>query len=89
MLAGAHRVLRIVTGRQRVSEQAGTLGELPGMRRRRAWAQSVHQTLNAVGHCCSPWWQLPHDRLGLPAAHAPRGRLDLSACAAGSRGGTR
>jgi hypothetical protein len=59
MLAGAHWVLRIVTGRQRASEQARTLGELPGMRRRRAWAQSVHQTLDAVGHCYSPWWQLP------------------------------
>jgi hypothetical protein len=66
MLAGAHWVLRIVTGRQRVSEQAGTLGELPGMRRRRAWAQSVHQTLNAVGHCCSPWWQLPHPYWDFP-----------------------
>jgi hypothetical protein len=49
MLAGAHRVLRIVTGRQGVSEQAGTLGELPGMRRRRAWARSVHHTLAAAG----------------------------------------
>jgi hypothetical protein len=66
MLAGAHWVLRIVTGRQRASEQARTLGELPGMRRRRAWARSVQQTLDAVSHCQPPWWQLPHPYRDFP-----------------------
>ncbi len=66
MLAGAHWVLRIVTGRQRASEQARTLGELPGMRRRRAWALSVQQTLDAVSHCQPPWWQLPHPYRDFP-----------------------
>jgi hypothetical protein len=66
MLAGAHRVLRIVTGRQRASEQVGTLGEQPSMRRRRAWARSVHLSLDVVGHCCSPWWQLPHPYWDFP-----------------------
>lgn len=62
MLAGAHRVLGIVTGRQRTSEQAGPLDGLPGMRRRRAWARSVHGLLEADCRCQRrphPYWDFP------------------------------
>jgi hypothetical protein len=59
-------MLRIVIGRQHASAQVGTLDGLPGMRRRRAWARSVSQTLEAVGHCCSPWWQRPHPYRDFP-----------------------
>jgi hypothetical protein len=62
MLAGAHRVLRIVSGRQRASEQARPLDGLPGMRRRRAWARSVHGLLEAVSRCRRrphPYWEFP------------------------------
>jgi hypothetical protein len=48
MLAGAHRVLQIITHRHRTAEQPETIGRLPSMRRRRAWARSVHRLLEAV-----------------------------------------
>jgi hypothetical protein len=38
VLAGAHRILGIVS-RRRTVEQAGTVGRLPSMRQRRAWAR--------------------------------------------------
>jgi hypothetical protein len=62
MLVEAHRMLRIVTGRQRASAQAGPLDRLPGMRRRRAWARSVHGLLEAVSRCQrrpNPYWDFP------------------------------
>jgi hypothetical protein len=66
MLVGAHRMLRIVTGRQRAWEQAGTLGELPSTRRRRAWARSVHGLLETVSRCSPSWWQCPHPYWDFP-----------------------
>jgi hypothetical protein len=66
VLVGAHRVLRIVTGRQRASEQVATLGELPSMRRRRAWIRSVHGLLEAVSRCSLSWWQCPHPYWDFP-----------------------
>ena len=62
MRAEARRVLRIVTGGQRASEHAGPLEGLPGMRRRRAWARSVHGLLEAVSRCRQrphPYWDFP------------------------------
>jgi hypothetical protein len=51
VLAGAYRVWRIVTHRQGAAEQAETVGKLPSMRRRRAWARSVQRLLDAADHC--------------------------------------
>jgi hypothetical protein len=66
MLAGAHRVLQGITHRHRTAEQAETIGRLPSMRRRRAWARSVHRLLEAVS-CGSPaWWQYPHPYWDFP-----------------------
>jgi hypothetical protein len=62
MLAGAHQVLRIVTGRRRTSQQVGPLDGLPGMRRRRAWARSVHGLLEADSRC----WRRPHPYWDFP-----------------------
>jgi hypothetical protein len=55
MLAGAHRILRIVTHRQRAAELAGTIGKLPSMRQRQSWARSVHRMLEAVSRCSPSW----------------------------------
>jgi hypothetical protein len=66
MLAGAHRVLRIVTHRQRAAEQDGTIGKLPSMRRRRSWAQAVDQLLAATSRCDPAWWQHPHPYWDFP-----------------------
>jgi hypothetical protein len=66
VLAGAHRILRIVTRRQGVAEPAGTIGKLPSMRRRRAWARSVHRPLEAVSRCHPSWWQYPHPYWDFP-----------------------
>jgi hypothetical protein len=60
MLAEAHQVLRSITHRQRASERDETIGKLPSMRQRRAWARAVQRLLDAVSrHHCS-WWQGPH-----------------------------
>jgi hypothetical protein len=64
VLAGAHRILGIVS-RRRAVEQAETVSRLPSMRRRRAWARSVQRLLKAVSGC-SPWWQFPHPYWDLP-----------------------
>ena len=64
MLPGAHRILGIVS-RRRAVEQAETVGRLPSMRRRRAWARSVQRMLEAVSGC-SPWWQFPHPYWDFP-----------------------
>jgi hypothetical protein len=64
MLAGAHRVLRIITHHQHAAEQDQTIGKLPSMRQRRAWARSVHRLLDAL--CCRPWWQSPHPYWDFP-----------------------
>lgn len=55
MLAGAHRILGIVTRRQGAAEPAATIGKLPNMRRRRAWARSVYRLLEAVSRCYPSW----------------------------------
>jgi hypothetical protein len=60
MLAGAHRILRIVTQRERAAELGETIGKLPSMRRRRAWARSIHRLLEAVSRSAPTWWQYPH-----------------------------
>jgi hypothetical protein len=66
MLAGAHRVLRIVTHRQHAAERDGTIGKLPSMRRRRSWARSVYRLLEAVSRCYPSWWQFPHPYWDFP-----------------------
>jgi hypothetical protein len=60
VLAGAHRILRIVTRRQGVAEPPATIGKLPSRRQRRAWARSVHRLLETVSRCYPSWWQYPH-----------------------------
>ena len=64
MLAGAHRILGIVS-RRRTVEQAGTVGRLPSMRQRRAWARAVQRLFEAFSGC-SPWWQSPHPFFDFP-----------------------
>jgi hypothetical protein len=66
MLAGAHRILAIVTRRQGTANQAETIGKLPSMRRRRAWARSVYRLLQAVSRGCPAWWQYPHPYWDFP-----------------------
>jgi hypothetical protein len=66
VLAGAHRILRIVTRRQGAAAPAGTIGKLPSMRQRRAWARSVHRLLEAVSRCYPSWWQFPHPYWDFP-----------------------
>jgi hypothetical protein len=66
MLAGAQRVLRILTHRQHAAEQDGMIGKLPSMRWRRAWARSVHRLLDATDRRSSPWWQQPHPYWDFP-----------------------
>jgi len=66
MLAGAHRILRIVTHRQRAAELAEAIGTLPSMRRRRTWARSVHRLLEAVSRSSPTWWQYPHPYWDFP-----------------------
>lgn len=60
MLAAAHRILQIITHRQPAAEQDPTIGKLPSMRRRRAWARSIHRLLETVSRCAPSWWQYPH-----------------------------
>jgi hypothetical protein len=72
MLAGAHRVLRSITLRHHAAEQDERIGRLPSMRRRRAWARSVHQLLDTASHC-QPWWQRPHPYWDFP----PLTRLEV------------
>jgi hypothetical protein len=66
VLAGAHRILRIVIYRQPAADQDPTVGKLPSMRRRRAWARSVHRLLEAVSRCYPSWWQFPHPYWDFP-----------------------
>jgi hypothetical protein len=66
MLAGAHRILRIVTHHQRAAELAGTIGTLPSMRQRQSWARSVHRLLEAVSRGAPAWWQYPHPYWDFP-----------------------
>jgi hypothetical protein len=66
MLAGAYRVLAIVTRRQGAANQAETIGKLPSMRRRRVWARSVHRLLEAVSRASPSWWQYPHPYWDFP-----------------------
>jgi hypothetical protein len=67
MLAGAHRILRIVTHhRQRATEQDEAIGTLPSMRRRRTWARSVHRLLEAVSRGAPTRWQYPHPYWDFP-----------------------
>jgi hypothetical protein len=60
MLAGTHRILQLLTHRHQAAEQAGTIGKLPSMRRRRAWARSIHRLLETVSRGSPSWWQSPH-----------------------------
>jgi hypothetical protein len=64
VLAGAHRILGIVS-RRRAVEQAETVGRLPSMRQRRTWARSVQRLLEAFSRCL-PWWQSPHPYFDFP-----------------------
>ena len=66
MLAGAHRVLRVLTHRHGVVKPPGTIGKLPSMRRRRAWARSVHRMLQAVSRSSPSGWQVPHPYWDFP-----------------------
>jgi hypothetical protein len=66
VLAAAHRVLRIVTRRQGVAEPAATIGKLPSMRRRRAWARSIQRLLETVSRCSPSWWQFPNPYRDFP-----------------------
>jgi len=65
MLAGAHRILRIVTRRQSV-ESAGRIGRMPSMRRRRVWARAVQRLLDAASRRYSSRWQFPHPYWDFP-----------------------
>jgi hypothetical protein len=65
MLAEAHRVLRIITHRQRASDKDATIGKLPSMRQRRGWARAVYRLLDTVSRC-RPWWQRPHPYWDFP-----------------------
>jgi hypothetical protein len=60
VLAGAHRILQILTHHDRAAEQAGSIGKLPSMRRRRAWARSIHRLLATVSRSYPSWWRSPH-----------------------------
>jgi hypothetical protein len=73
MLAGAHRILQIVIRHQGAAEPAGTIGKLPSMRQRRAWARSVHRLLEAVSRSYPAWWQYPHPYWDFP----PRTRREV------------
>jgi hypothetical protein len=66
VLAGAHRVLRIVTRRQGVAEPAATIGKLPSMRRRRAWARAIRRLLETVSRGSPSWWQFPNPYWDFP-----------------------
>jgi hypothetical protein len=74
-----------IVSRRRTVEQAGTVGRLPSMRQRRAWARAVQRLFEAFSGC-SPWWQSPPPLLRLPTAPVPRGHLGLPARAAGHCG---
>ena len=73
MLAAAHRILRIITHPPHATEQDGTIGTLPSMRRRRTWAQAVHRLLDAANRCYTSRWQLPHPYWDFP----PRTRREV------------
>jgi len=60
VLAGAHRILQILTHRDQAAEQTGSIGKLPSMRRRRAWARSIHRLLETASRSSPSWWQSPH-----------------------------
>jgi hypothetical protein len=85
MLAGAHRILAIVTRRQGTANQAETIGKHPSMRRGEpgpdrstgCWKRSAAAARVVA---VSP------SLLGLPAAHPPPGRLGLPTRTAGDRG---
>jgi len=62
MLAGAHRVLRIVTRGHGAAEQAAAIGKQPSMRQRRAWTRSVHRLLEPAARRYVYWWQAPLTR---------------------------
>jgi hypothetical protein len=64
VLAEAHRILGILS-RRRTVEQAGTVGRLPSMRQRRAWARAVQRLFEAFSGC-SPWWQSLHPYFDFP-----------------------
>jgi hypothetical protein len=54
-----------IVSRRRTVEQAGTVGRLPSMRLRRAWARAVQRLFEAFSGC-SPWWQSPHPFFDFP-----------------------
>jgi hypothetical protein len=54
-----------IVSRRRTVEQAGTIGRLPSMRLRRAWARAVQRLFEAFSRC-SPWWQSPHPFFDFP-----------------------
>jgi hypothetical protein len=54
-----------IVSRRRTVEQAGTVGRLPSMRLRRAWARAVQRLFEAFSRC-SPWWQSPHPFFDFP-----------------------
>jgi hypothetical protein len=59
MLATARRVLQVITGRRRAPALDASLGKLPSVRRRRAWAESVQRLLDGASRSSSGV-QFPH-----------------------------
>jgi CBS domain-containing protein len=54
-----------ITHHRPTAERGERIGRLRSMRRRRTWARSVRQLLNAASHC-QPWWQRPHPYWDFP-----------------------
>jgi hypothetical protein len=65
MLAGAHRILGLVTCHRAATEPAGTIGSLPSMRRRRGWAHSIDRLLQLASRT-GPFWHYPHPYWDFP-----------------------
>jgi hypothetical protein len=66
LAAAAHRILQILSHRDQAAQQAGTIGKLPSMRRRRAWARSIHRLLERSAAVSPSWWRSPHPYWDFP-----------------------
>jgi hypothetical protein len=65
MLAGAHRILGLVTRHRAATEPAGTIGNLPSLRQRRGWARSIYRLLQLASRT-GPFWHYPHPYWDFP-----------------------